>query len=209
MTDENETGGGEESPPESKTNARDDRRRETLTKRATAAEAARIAAETRANELEDQIAELSGKSGNYDKMVERLQSKLAKAEQDRDHALSEASRQMAGVRTGSLVERLAAEAEIPASRVRGLLLAAKADDPDLDIAPDRIEASTLKSFKSILAEIDPDSFRSAETGKARPRPGPAPAAHARGLAQGERPAQDALAALLSQPLFSPPPGRER
>lgn len=204
-------GGGESGDDRQDTNedneqgsSKDERRRERLSRRAQAAEKRANDLESKNSELEDRLAELEGKAGSVDKVLEREQAKREKAEKERDEALGLVQSERANRRTGSLVERIASDSGVPATRIRGLLMAAKADDPDLDIAPEAIDDKVAKSFRRLLTDIDPDSFQSKETGRARPRPGPAPSAHARGLSDGERPSADRLGEWANHSLFKPP-----
>jgi len=214
MADENGNGDGGEGQGEgggesgddrggSRSSARDDRRRENLTRRATEAEARATEAESRLSDIEDQLAEAQGKGGSLDKVVERLQSKLTKTEGERDDALANINGLATKRNTSGLIESLVTETGLSPIRVKGLLLAAKDEDPELDIAPERADKSLVKGFVKLLAEHDPESFQSSETGKKRPRPGPAPGAHNRGLDDGER-SGSGDDAFLRHPVFQAP-----
>jgi len=204
MIEENEpsqSGDGESG----KTSGRDERRRTALTNRATAAEQKLSDLQTKFDAQSDSIAEMEGKTGGIDRMVERLQAKNKKLEDERDVALAATSALSSKSRTSSLVSALSDEHDMPAKRVRSLLLGLKSDNPELDIAPEGINRALVSDFSSMLKEFDPDLFKPTETGKPRSRPGPAPAAHERGLQATERQtANDRSEFIRNNPIFQQP-----
>lgn len=183
---------------------KDERRREALSNRAKAAEKALKEERAKREQLEERMAELEGKAGNFDRGVERLQSKVKSFEEENATLKAQIEARDRRDRLGSLVERVSSDSGVPAFRIKGLLLAAQAEDPDLDIYPEHVDERVSKSIVRALTAFDKDSFAPKETGKARPRPGPAPSAHQRGLADDERPTADALGDVFRHGIFQPP-----
>src|SRR5690606_17616917 len=127
--------------------------RDALKRRAEKAEAEAAAALAKVQEMEDKIDELSGKSGSMDRQFERLQKQLEAANKELADTKATIEAERAGRRTASLVERLAASTKVPTTRIRGLLFAAKSDDPDLDIAPEDVDDITVKDFTKLLTKL--------------------------------------------------------
>lgn len=206
-TETTEAGGGGDDEGRSK----DDRRREALSNRLKASDAkvkeqSKTIADLQAS-VEKLQGDLDGKSGSIDKIVERKDSRIKQLEAellDRDSTIDGMRR---GSRTEKFVQALAAETGAPAARLQGLLVVAKQRDPEFDDAPDIIDTVTLKSALRVLKPIDPSTFEAntTESGKARPRPGPAPREHTSTLDKGEqRPLSEVEQRLANNEWLQPP-----
>jgi hypothetical protein len=144
----------------------------------------------------DELEPLAEKSLGIDKHLEREAKKRQAAEEDARQAREELNAFQSNARRGALVGKLTEVFKLPEARVRGLMLAAREEDPDLVIDPDGIDDNTIKVFDKIFRRIDPASFTSSQGEAPRSRPGaPVQSEHGRRLPQTEQVGGDPIAKL--------------
>lgn len=213
MADEIETqepgGQGDNDTPKAD-HDKDARRRKALSERAQKAEA-------RVKELESQHADLSskmedlqdqldGKSGSIEKTIERKDKEIARLKADYESLSGEFDSFKVGARRDKFVNAVHSEIpNVPLARLEGLIAVAQQRDSTFDAAPEDVDAHTIKSAIKALKQIDPTTFETAtaETGKPRTRPGPAPREHTNNLGAGESSLNAFAQNLADSPLLKP------